>query len=40
MEYVYLMPWCRAGPWIVGIWLGYVFHRQGHKKVILKGVSI
>ncbi|KAK7072437.1 hypothetical protein SK128_013072 [Halocaridina rubra] len=23
---VYLMPWCRAGPYIIGIWTGYVIH--------------
>ncbi|XP_069953827.1 nose resistant to fluoxetine protein 6 isoform X3 [Cherax quadricarinatus] len=25
---VYLMPWCRAGPYIVGIWAGYLLHRS------------
>ncbi|XP_071532647.1 O-acyltransferase like protein-like [Panulirus ornatus] len=32
---VYLAPWCRAGPWLVGIFLGYVFYKQEHQKVIL-----
>ncbi|XP_071547734.1 nose resistant to fluoxetine protein 6-like isoform X2 [Panulirus ornatus] len=24
---VYLMPWCRAGPYLVGVWAGYIIHR-------------
>ncbi|XP_045604426.2 nose resistant to fluoxetine protein 6 [Procambarus clarkii] len=32
---VYLTPWCRAGPWLVGLWLGYVFYTRGNKKAIL-----
>nr|XP_045584880.1 nose resistant to fluoxetine protein 6-like [Procambarus clarkii] len=24
---VYLMPWCRAGPYMVGVWAGYTLHR-------------
>ncbi|XP_042885590.1 nose resistant to fluoxetine protein 6-like [Penaeus japonicus] len=35
-EKVYLKPWTRAGPWVVGIWLGYIFYKQGKEKVILK----
>ncbi|XP_042884691.1 nose resistant to fluoxetine protein 6-like isoform X2 [Penaeus japonicus] len=33
---IYITPWCRAGPWLVGVWLGYVFHKQGHKEVVLE----
>ncbi|XP_042213185.1 nose resistant to fluoxetine protein 6-like isoform X2 [Homarus americanus] len=33
---VYLTPWCRAGPWLVGIWLGYIMYTQDHKRVVLK----
>ncbi|KAK8751337.1 hypothetical protein OTU49_014264 [Cherax quadricarinatus] len=33
---VYLMPWCRAGPWLVGIWLGYLIYNQGSKKATLE----
>nr|XP_027228814.1 nose resistant to fluoxetine protein 6-like [Penaeus vannamei] len=33
---VYVTPWCRAGPWLVGVWLGYVFHKQGQREVVLK----
>ncbi|XP_047498089.1 nose resistant to fluoxetine protein 6-like isoform X1 [Penaeus chinensis] len=33
---VYLAPWCRAGPWLVGVWLGYVFHKQGQREVVLR----
>jgi len=36
---VYYMPWCRAGPWVMGIWLGYVLHKQGNKKFKMSGVS-
>ncbi|XP_042213223.1 nose resistant to fluoxetine protein 6-like [Homarus americanus] len=36
MNQVYLVPWCRAGPWLVGIWLGYIMYTQGNKKVVLK----
>ncbi|XP_047494976.1 nose resistant to fluoxetine protein 6-like [Penaeus chinensis] len=35
-EKVYLKPWSRAGPWVVGIWLGYIFHKQGKERFILK----
>lgn len=35
-EKVYLKPWTRAGPWVMGIWLGYVFHKQGKERFILK----
>ncbi|KAK8751338.1 hypothetical protein OTU49_014264 [Cherax quadricarinatus] len=30
------MPWCRAGPWLVGIWLGYLIYNQGSKKATLE----
>ena len=30
---VYLTPWCRAGPVVVGVVLGYVLHRQRGKHV-------
>ncbi|XP_063590278.1 nose resistant to fluoxetine protein 6-like [Penaeus indicus] len=33
---VYVTPWCRAGPWLVGVWLGYAFHKQGQREVVLK----
>ncbi|XP_037787262.1 nose resistant to fluoxetine protein 6-like [Penaeus monodon] len=33
---LYVTPWCRAGPWLVGVWLGYVFHKQGQREVVLR----
>ncbi|KAG7159223.1 Nose resistant to fluoxetine protein 6-like 2 [Homarus americanus] len=34
-DLVYGKPWCRAGPWVVGIWMGYVLFSQGQAKVKL-----
>lgn len=38
---VYLMPWCRAGPYLVGAWAGYVIHkgREAPSLARLKTVS-
>lgn len=38
-EKVYLKPWSRAGPWVIGIWLGYIFHKQGKERFVLKQVQ-
>ncbi|XP_071532607.1 nose resistant to fluoxetine protein 6-like isoform X2 [Panulirus ornatus] len=32
-DLIYFVPWSRASPWIVGIWMGYILHLQGQKKV-------
>ncbi|XP_042239497.1 nose resistant to fluoxetine protein 6-like isoform X2 [Homarus americanus] len=32
---VYGKSWCRAGPWVVGIWMGFVLFSQGQAKVKL-----
>ncbi|KAK4296233.1 hypothetical protein Pmani_031262 [Petrolisthes manimaculis] len=31
MYKVYMMPWCRAGPYLVGAWYGYIIHTASHK---------
>lgn len=36
--YVYITPWCRAGPWVIGIWMGYILHKLGSKEVKMSGV--
>ncbi|XP_063584823.1 nose resistant to fluoxetine protein 6-like [Penaeus indicus] len=33
---VYVTPWCRASPYIVGIWLGYFIYKQGSEKLSLE----
>ncbi|XP_037778184.1 nose resistant to fluoxetine protein 6-like [Penaeus monodon] len=33
---VYVAPWCRASPYIVGIWMGYCISEQGSEKLSLK----
>ncbi|XP_047496228.1 nose resistant to fluoxetine protein 6-like [Penaeus chinensis] len=33
---VYVAPWCRASPYIVGIWMGYFIYKQGSEKLSLK----
>jgi hypothetical protein len=35
-EDIYIKPYCRAGPWIVGIFLGYIFFKN--KKVSINKV--
>ncbi|XP_063845290.1 nose resistant to fluoxetine protein 6-like isoform X2 [Scylla paramamosain] len=30
---IYLTPWCRAEPWVAGVWLGYIFYKQGDKRL-------
>jgi hypothetical protein len=37
-EDVYIKPYCRGAPWIVGIVLGYIFFK--YKKVKLNYVSL
>ncbi|XP_076053964.1 nose resistant to fluoxetine protein 6-like [Oratosquilla oratoria] len=36
MRYVYVVPWCRAGPWIVGIWTGYILFKQNKNRILLE----
>lgn len=31
---VYMMPWCRAGPYLVGAWYGYLIHTARHNPTI------
>ncbi|KAK4325074.1 hypothetical protein Pmani_004230 [Petrolisthes manimaculis] len=37
---VYLTPWCRAGPYVVGIWLGYIMSNLCDKKVKMNGLMV
>ncbi|KAK3870503.1 hypothetical protein Pcinc_024281 [Petrolisthes cinctipes] len=38
--HVYITPWCRAGPWVVGIWLGYVLHKLDSKNVKMSALTV
>ncbi|XP_063860040.1 nose resistant to fluoxetine protein 6-like isoform X3 [Scylla paramamosain] len=29
---VYLPPWTRASPWLAGVWVGYIFFKQGNTR--------
>lgn len=33
---VYVAPWCRASPYVIGIWLGYFISKQGPDELSLK----
>nr|XP_027221828.1 nose resistant to fluoxetine protein 6-like [Penaeus vannamei] len=33
---VYVAPWCRASPYVIGIWLGYFISKQGSDELSLK----
>lgn len=35
-EDVYIKPYCRASPWIVGLCLGYVFFKLQKSKIKVK----
>ncbi|MPC19961.1 Nose resistant to fluoxetine protein 6 [Portunus trituberculatus] len=36
---IYPMPWTRASPWLAGVWLGYIFYKQGNTKYKMNAVS-
>ncbi|KAK4324809.1 hypothetical protein Pmani_004576 [Petrolisthes manimaculis] len=38
--YVYVVPWCRAGPWVIGIWLGYFLHKLNSKNVKMDALTV
>ncbi|CAF1018529.1 unnamed protein product [Brachionus calyciflorus] len=38
-EDVYIKPYCRASPWIIGMFLGYLFYKLKNKPVKLNYVS-
>ncbi|CAF0755779.1 unnamed protein product [Brachionus calyciflorus] len=39
-EDVYIKPYCRASPWIVGIFLGYLFFKLQNRKIKLQPIVV
>ncbi|KAB7494939.1 hypothetical protein Anas_09107 [Armadillidium nasatum] len=34
-QLVYMMPYCRASPYLVGVWAGYILWKNNQKKIEL-----
>ncbi|XP_045130662.1 O-acyltransferase like protein-like [Portunus trituberculatus] len=39
-DLVYYPSWTRASPWLVGIWVGYIFFRQGNIKYKMSALVV
>ncbi|XP_063860036.1 uncharacterized protein LOC135100742 isoform X3 [Scylla paramamosain] len=37
---VYLPPWTRTSPWLVGIWVGYIFFKQGNTRYKMSALVV
>ncbi|XP_063852764.1 nose resistant to fluoxetine protein 6-like [Scylla paramamosain] len=37
---IYPMPWTRASPWLAGVWLGYIFYRQGNTRYKMNALTV
>ncbi|KAK8371735.1 hypothetical protein O3P69_016250 [Scylla paramamosain] len=37
---IYPMPWTRASPWLVGVWLGYIIYRQGNNRYKMNALTV
>ncbi|XP_045112513.1 nose resistant to fluoxetine protein 6-like isoform X1 [Portunus trituberculatus] len=37
---IYPMPWTRASPWLAGVWLGYIFYKQGNTKYKMNALTV
>ncbi|KAK3870148.1 hypothetical protein Pcinc_024604 [Petrolisthes cinctipes] len=37
---VYFESWCRATPWMIGIWLGYIIVQQGNTRPKMNGLVV
>uniref|UniRef100_A0A0P4VRF4 Uncharacterized protein n=1 Tax=Scylla olivacea TaxID=85551 RepID=A0A0P4VRF4_SCYOL len=37
---VYLPPWTRTSPWLAGIWVGYIFFKQGNTRYKMSALVV